>query len=245
MRALFVSDCHLSAHHPETLESFKGFLRNFARDADALYILGDLFDYWVGDDDDTPEYEAVCAELKALAAHTPVYCMRGNRDFALAGAFERRTACRLLPDEYKLTLNGTDTLLMHGDLLCTDDKNYLRYRRVIQHPATVRALLLLPLSRRRRMAEYLRRKSRDSVRHKTPSLMDVNVQAVVRVMRKHKVQLLIHGHTHRPGEHEVRLGDGQVGRRIVLDAWHPYGHGETLAADENGIEHIQRINLTR
>ena len=239
MRALFVSDCHLSAQHPDTLALFKRFLQNEARDADALYILGDLFEYWLGDDDDTPAYEDIRVELKTLAAHTQVFVMRGNRDIMLGERFARRIAGRLLPDEYKTALGGQEVLLMHGDLLCADDTSHLRFRRVMQHPATQRLLRAAPLSSRRRFAEYLRKKSRASMKTKPPEIMDVNADAVARTMRKHNVSLLIHGHTHRPAEHSVDLGGGRTGRRIVLDAWHPYGAAGAIAVGDDGIRHLR------
>ena len=241
MQALFVSDCHLCASQPDTITCFKRFLQNEARAADAVYILGDLFEYWIGDDDDNDEYTGICDALKALSEHTPVACMRGNRDLVLGPGFERRSGCRLLPDEYKLNLDGVEILLMHGDLLCTDDHALQRFRRTAQNPLVQGVFTRLPLAWRRQLAKRMRHKSTQVVKSNPPSIMDVNNDAVADAVRKHGVDWLIHGHTHMRDEHTVNLGNGRTAKRIVLGAWHPYDKrmGSALAVTNGQIKWLE------
>lgn len=219
MRALFVSDCHVSAEYPDTVACFKRFLNEDARDADELYILGDLFDCWVGDDDDDPANTAVCDALKTLSAQTRIYFQRGNHDFMVGAKFKQRTGCGILPAYCRRTFDGQDALLMHGDLLCTNDVAYQNYRRLVQNPLARHALMRLSLKTRRRIAGQLRRKNRVFNRDKPEDITDVNPDTVVRRMRKYNTRLLIHGHTHRRAEHGIRFADDDTGRRIVLGNW--------------------------
>ena len=241
MRALFISDCHLNEDQPETVACFKRFLKNEAVHADALYILGDLFEYWIGDDNNAPFPTMICASLKTLSKRTPIAFLCGNRDFIISTVFGERAGVRLLPEEHKITLDGVDILLMHGDSLCTDDHANQRFRRIIQHPLTQRLCYALPLSWRQRLASSLRQKSHIANQRKSPKIMDVNAHAVTKVMLKHRVNWLIHGHTHRRCEHTINLENGAQGRRIVLGAWHPYSQqlGNALVIDNRRIEWLE------
>ena len=234
MTELFVSDCHLSAARAPIIERFVGFLQERARRAERLFILGDLFDYWVGDDTQTREFDVVVEALAALNESTPVHFIAGNRDFLIGERFARRTGCRLLPEAHVLkTPSGAAdaavddaasgaTLLMHGDLLCTDDTAYQRYRRVIRHPLTLATIRRLRPAWRRRLAAALRRRSHDAIARKPAAIMDVNDATVAAYMRRYAVRRLIHGHTHRPAIHDFVL-DGKPAQRIVLGDWYERG----------------------
>lgn len=231
---LFLSDLHLSPDRPGALTAFHAFARGPARGAAAVYILGDLFDWWVGDDQMRDPFVAgVVASLRGISdAAVPLFVGRGNRDFMLNDRFARATGARLLPDFQRLDLHGVATLLCHGDELCTDDIDYQKYRAHMRNPATQARLLRLPYFVRRAIAWWLRRKSRNEKAMKAESIMDVNVDAVVDAFRAHRVQRLIHGHTHRPARHE-HVVDGTTRERWVLADWHDRGH--YLAADRSGI----------
>jgi len=229
---LFISDLHLDPERPAVTELFLDFIASRAIRSEALYILGDLFEAWIGDDDNGVMNEAVCHGLKACsAAGTPVFLMHGNRDFLLGNAFAERCACTLLDDPTRIDLYGTPTLLMHGDLLCTDDTEYLRFRETVRNPPWQQALLSKSLHERRRMAQEMRASSREQTSGKAESIMDVNSEAVDRVMTEHHVQRLIHGHTHRPAFHDLQLA-GHPAQRIVLGDW--YEHGSVLVCSPTG-----------
>lgn len=231
---LFISDLHLSADRPETLDLFLGFLAGRARSAQRLYILGDLFDAWIGDDDDAPPGPAVRAALRALTdAGTACGLMRGNRDFLLGGAFARDTGCTLLRDPSRIDLDGTPTLLMHGDLLCTDDVAYQRFRRRMRNPLVQSLILWKPLATRRAIAAEYRRKSSAATAGKPEQIMDVNPGTVDAYLRRHRARNLIHGHTHRPADHAWTL-DGHPASRLVLAEWHPDG-AEVLVHSSAGF----------
>lgn len=234
MSTLFVSDLHLDAAHPAAIVQFEALLAGPARDADALYILGDLFETWVGDDDDDPERARVCAALLALS-RTGVAChvCRGNRDFLLAAGFERRTGCRLLGDPTVVDLYGQRVLLTHGDALCTADTAYQRLRSVVRSAAWQRRFLRLPLPTRRLLADAARAGSRAHTGMVATEIMDASETAVADVLRACQVRTLIHGHTHRPGVHEFQL-DGLPAQRIVLGAW--YEQGSCLRWDHSGFD---------
>jgi len=230
MTTLFISDLHLSAERPDITELFFDFLAREARAAEALYILGDFFEYWIGDDAvEQPEYRSVVAALRALTdAGIPVHVMHGNRDFLLGERFARASGCRLIPDPTRIDLYGTPTLLMHGDTLCTDDVDYLAFRRMVRDPAWQRAFLARPAAERNAMARGAREQSRVSTAGKPPEIMDVTREAVLEALRAQRVRHLIHGHTHRPAEHVFDL-DGAPARRIVLGDW--YRQGSVLRCD--------------
>jgi len=221
---LFISDLHLSPSRPQMVAALHALLQGPARGAAALYILGDLFDTWVGDDQlREPLAAAVAAALAELpAVGIPVYLQTGNRDFLLGERFAKTCGAQLLPDAVVRDLHGTPTLLMHGDLLCTDDVEYQRFRSYWADPDRRRRALSLPYFVRRGVAALLRFGSRRASARKTEAIMDVNADAVVAAMREHGVTRLIHGHTHRPARHEVSI-DGRAGERWVLADWYRVG----------------------
>jgi UDP-2,3-diacylglucosamine hydrolase len=231
--SLFISDLHLAPERPAAVDLFLGFLHRRAREADELYILGDLFDAWIGDDDDQPPYPEIRRALRLLAdSGTRCAILRGNRDFLIGKRFARETGCQLLGDPHAMNLAGTRTLLMHGDLLCTDDVPYQRFRRRVRNPLVIRLFLLKSLARRREIAADYRRKSGRAIAEKASDIMDVNRQAVEDYMRRQGALHLIHGHTHRPADHRFEL-DGKRVMRSVLAEWQD-DRGEVLSLSEGG-----------
>ncbi len=224
MATLFISDLHLSAHRPKIITLFLDFLRRQAASAEALYILGDLFEYWIGDDAaGQAENRPIVQGLHALTASgVPVFIMHGNRDFLLGPTFESLTGCRLLADPARVSLYGEDVLLMHGDSLCTDDIDYQKFRWLVRDPEWQRAFLAKSLAEREQMARNVRELSQVAMTDKPPEIMDVNQAAVESVIRQHRIRHLIHGHTHRPAQHEFPL-DGGTARRTVLGDWYEQG----------------------
>ena len=223
MARLFVSDVHLDAASPPATEQFLRFLSTEAANAEALYILGDLFEAWVGDDDQDPGNERVCRALRALSASgVACFALHGNRDFLLGKGFCERSGCRLLPDPVIVQLDGERVLMTHGDALCTDDHAYQELRSIVRQPAWQRRFLALPLSAREQLAHEARAGSRRHTSRIVPDIMDVNAQAVTAAFRATGVRRLVHGHTHRPGVHDVEL-DGEPAQRIVLGAWYEQG----------------------
>ena len=232
MTTLFISDLHLDGSRPETTELFLKFLREEARRADHLYILGDFFEAWVGDDDDDPHHARVLDGLKALTASgVPLSMMHGNRDFLMGEGFLRRTGAKLLTDPTVLDLYGKPTLLMHGDSLCTDDKEYQMVRRMLRDPVWQEDYLAKSLPERRAIAAHARAESKKHTALKADYIMDVNQRAVEDAMDKHGVTRLIHGHTHRPAVHRFQ-SDGKPKERIVLGDW--YEQSSKLDWDERG-----------
>jgi UDP-2,3-diacylglucosamine hydrolase len=233
MATLFISDLHLDALRPEPLRRFQVLLAGPARRAEALYILGDLFEAWIGDDDDRPPHPEVLAALADLSATgTPVYVMRGNRDFLMGPEFEAQTGCRLLPDPTVVALYGEATLLMHGDTLCTEDLEYQAFRRQVRDPRWQSGFLARPLAERAALAEKAREGSRMATQGKAEAIMDVSPKTVVETMQAHGVRQLIHGHTHRPAIHRLVLSSGEA-LRIVLGDW--YQTDSVLVLDERGL----------
>jgi UDP-2,3-diacylglucosamine hydrolase len=220
---LFTSDLHLDGSRPETIERFVDFVRHDARHADALYILGDLFEAWVGDDDTDPPMKPVVEALKSLhKAGVPCAVMHGNRDFLLGRRFAVATGCDLLGDYETVELFGERVLLTHGDLLCTDDTRYQALRAMVRNPAWQHDFLAKPLADRKAVADKLRGMSRAETASKPEEIMDVNADAVESTMRQFGVRYLLHGHTHRPAVHDLTV-DGAAAKRIVLGAWHERG----------------------
>jgi UDP-2,3-diacylglucosamine hydrolase len=220
---LFVSDLHLDAFEPAASEQFLQFLCTRAAHADALYILGDLFESWIGDDDPDAHAARICQALLALTAGgVPCYVMHGNRDFLLQQGFERRSGTRLISDPVLIDLYGQRALLTHGDALCTSDHPYQRLRGVVRDRDWQRRFLRLTLGTRVSLARQARAGSRRHTGRTAYQIMDVSDAAVGAAMRACEVRLLIHGHTHRPAVHEFEL-DGAPARRIVLGAWHDQG----------------------
>ncbi|MCG6859831.1 MAG: UDP-2,3-diacylglucosamine diphosphatase [Chromatiaceae bacterium] len=230
---LFISDLHLAPERPTTVELFLGFLRGRAREANALFILGDLFDAWIGDDDDQPPYPEIRSALRRLTeVGTSCRLMHGNRDFLIGRTFARDTGCTLLHDPALLELDGVRTLLMHGDLLCTDDLPYQKFRRRIRNPIARRLFLWKSLPKRRAIACDYRRKSGAAMAEKTREIMDVSQVTVEDYLRRFRADRLIHGHTHRPADHPFELGDRTV-TRSVLAEWQE-DRGELLVYAEDG-----------
>jgi UDP-2,3-diacylglucosamine hydrolase len=231
---LFLSDLHLSPDRPLAVAAFHAFATGPARGAAAIYILGDLFDWWVGDDQmREPFITPVVQSLRAIVnAGVPLFVARGNRDFMLGAAFERASGATLLPEQLRLDLHGVPTLISHGDELCTDDAEYQRYRARVRTPEAMRRLLRLPYAVRRIMAAWLRRKSRSDKSLKPESIMDVNADAVAGAFRTYGALRMIHGHTHRPARHHCQV-DGTSRERWVMADWHDRGH--YLAVDALGV----------
>lgn len=232
MATLFISDLHLDPARPDITSQALEFLDSGTRNADALYILGDLFDAWVGDDDPEPEKHRVVVALRRLAdAGLPCYFMHGNRDFLVGEGFAAASGCTLLSDPTLVELYGTRVVLMHGDTLCTDDHEYQAFRRTVRNPDWQRAILAKPLTERLALARQLRETSAASMSDKPMEIMDVNQDAVVAAMREHDVYTLLHGHTHRPAVHRFEA-DGHDAVRIVLGDW--YTQGSVLSWDADG-----------
>ncbi|MGB0955761.1 MAG: UDP-2,3-diacylglucosamine diphosphatase [Panacagrimonas sp.] len=215
----FISDLHLSPRTPALRERFCRFLQTRARQAEALYILGDLFEYWIGDEQGIRDFAAEIHALKALTdAGVPVYFQHGNRDFLLGARFCRSTGVEILPDPWILQWRGQDIMLSHGDRFCTDDVAYQRWRRFSRLSWAQWLFLRLPPQARRRIAGGLQQQSDGSKAKKSPQIMDVNPSAVKHAMHTARVKTLIHGHTHRPADHHICL-DGQSLTRVVLADW--------------------------
>jgi len=232
--ALLISDLHLAEQRPGSLELFLRFTAERAPRAEALYILGDLFDAWIGDDAATPLAEQVTGALSALSDRgTRVFLMHGNRDFLLGETFARASGASLIADPWVADLCGFPTLLMHGDSLCTDDHAYQAFRRQVREPGFVAAFLAKPVAERLAIAAEYRRRSGEANSLKPADIMDVNSQAVDRQLREHGVTRLIHGHTHRPADHTL-LTDGRSAQRIVLAQWHS-DHAQALSVTPRGM----------
>ena len=240
-RYLFVSDLHLDGSAPRAIDAFVAFLEGEARRSAGLFILGDLFEAWIGDDDDDPARARVCDALKALtAAGIPCRVQHGNRDFLLGAGFAARTGCTLLPDPFHCTLGGRQVVLSHGDLLCTRDLAYQRFRRIVGRRGIQRAWLALPLAARRRLASGLRRQSRAHTRRMAADIMDVTPDAVAGLLRERDADVLVHGHTHRPGVHALQV-DGRARQRIVLGDW--YDQGSVLVLDADAAPDLRVLSI--
>ena len=236
MATLFIADLHLQTEEPAITAGFLRFLRGEAKSADALYILGDLFEAWIGDDDPNPLHREMAAAIKALVdSGVPCFFIHGNRDFLLGKRYARESGMTLLPEEQVLDLYGRKVLIMHGDTLCTDDTGYQVFRAKVHTPWIQKLFLALPLFIRKRIAARMRADSKAANSGKSMAIMDVNPQAVVRVMEKHRVQWLIHGHTHRPDVHTL-TANGEAAYRVVLGAWH--SEGSMVSVTPDGVELI-------
>ncbi len=223
MARLFVSDLHLDAERPQATEQFLEFLSRHAAQAEALYILGDLFEAWIGDDDPEGEKARVCIALRELTSGgVPCFILHGNRDFLLSEGFCERTGSSLLPDPVVVELAGDRVLLTHGDALCVDDHAYQELRSAVRSREWQRRFLSLPVAVRAQLAERARAGSRAHTARAVPYIMDVNADAVAAAFRATQVRRIIHGHTHRPAVHELEV-DGQPVQRIVLGAWYEQG----------------------
>ena len=236
--SLFISDLHLAPERPRIVEQFFRFLSGPAKGADALYVLGDLFEYWVGDDDlDDPLNDSVAQGFAELAANgTAVFFMHGNRDLLVGAEFAARSRGRLLDDPALIDLYGKPTLLMHGDTLCTDDLEYQKFRAYAHNPQNQARFLALPIAARHAELSALRQKSESAKQDKTAEIMDVNIAAVEQALRSAGYPRLIHGHTHRPGRHVHRV-DGRECERWVLGDW--YDNGSYLRCSAGGFTSME------
>ena len=234
MSRLFVSDVHLDASAPDAVEQFLQFLRTHAASAEVLYILGDLFEVWVGDDETDPDKQSICAALRSLTTSgVACFVIHGNRDFLLGRGFCDATGCRLLPDPVIAEFDGERVLLTHGDALCTDDHSYQELRSIVRTAPWQRRFLALSLADRELLANQARAGSRKHTARTIPTIMDVNPEAVEKAYRATGVRRIIHGHTHRPGIHNTAI-DGIPVQRIVLGAW--YEQGSYLTCERGHYE---------
>ncbi len=230
MSTLFIADLHLSNARPEKLALFFQLLER-THQADALYILGDLFDAWLGDDDDNPPHPQILAALKEFSQRCAVYVTRGNHDFMLGADFERQSGARLLDDHTRLELYGEATLIMHGDTLCTLDVDYQNFRQMVFNPDWQAGVMKKSLAERAALSQQFKAGSAQAVQGKSMEIMDVDEETVVSVMREAGVYHLIHGHTHRPAMHEFEI-DGEFASRTVLSDW--YESDSVLECSEDG-----------
>ena len=240
--ARFVSDLHLRPEREDIAERFTRFLIDTAqRKVAALFILGDLFEYWIGDDDLADAFNnRICWLLRGLRDHgTQLYFISGNRDFLLGQTFAETAGMQLLADTVKVGVGDTAILLLHGDTLCTDDLPYQQFRSMVRAPQWQSQFLARPLTERRAEVASLRQRSAAAMQDKTAAIMDANPASVHEAFEKAGCRFMIHGHTHRPGVEKVELADGSA-ERWVLSDWET-GRGDALEIDESGIH---RINLS-
>ncbi len=231
MTQFFISDLHLEATRPDITDILMKFLQEIAHSEHTLYILGDLFELWIGDDDLTEfNLQIINALKKASEKKLKIFIMHGNRDFLLGKNFFRMTGCELLPDEIVINIAGTPTLLMHGDTLCTQDVKYQQFRKKARNIIFQKLFLWKSLEKRKALAQKGREQSKAHTSTAAEYIMDVTQSEVERVMQKHRVQHLIHGHTHREGVSHFNL-NGLSATRTVLGAWHE--KGSVLVCDEN------------
>jgi UDP-2,3-diacylglucosamine hydrolase len=234
--SLFASDLHLDSEAPWAIDAFLAFLDGPARASEAVYLLGDLFEVWVGDDDDNPDNARACAGIARLTGSgVAVYVLHGNRDFLLGAEFARRTGVKLLPDPVLTDLYGVPTLLSHGDVFCTEDLSYQELRSIVRRPAWQQRFLALPLETRRTLATAARAGSKAHTERTIPTIMDVNPDAVMRAFRATGARRLIHGHTHRPAIHPMVI-DEVSAERVVLAPW--YEAASCVAVDAGGIRAV-------
>ena len=218
---LLISDLHLEASRPEVTAALLDFLKGTAAGCSRLFILGDLFEAWLGDDDPAPPAPEVARALAALAkGGSEVFIMHGNRDFLLGPDYCRRCSATLIDDPYSLPTAAGPVLLMHGDTLCTDDHDYQQFRHTVRAPKWQKAFLARPLAERKEFARQARAESKAATSRKAEAIMDVNATEVLRVLETSGHHRLIHGHTHRPAVHDLHLSNGQAAQRTVLGDWH-------------------------
>jgi len=238
---LFIADIHLDERHPALIEAFQTFLTRRVKYSAGLYILGDLFEFWHGDDDNNPAYLEILSSLKNITSNgVPIYFIRGNRDFLIGKGFAQQTGCQLLDDEIVINLNKINILLMHGDNLCTDDLAYQKWKkwRLKPHNQYIQKFyLMLPLFVRRFISRQVRQKSRQETQKKPREIMDVSQQTVEEIMQKYQVTYLIHGHTHRPNHHKFKLNQ-DVAHRFVLDAWYERGNALIFNGQDFHLEYF-------
>lgn len=235
----FISDLHLEEDRPDITGAFLYFMDKIQSQAEALYILGDFFESWIGDDEDTELQVLIKQRLRAFSqTGKKLYFMHGNRDFLVGELFAVQTGAQLLEDPCVVNLNGIDTLLMHGDSLCTADTGYMKFRATIRNPAFLEPFLKRPLEERKITAQQLRAMSQANNQSKDMEIMDVTLEEIPKVLRQHNVTTLIHGHTHRPAIHALSY-DSQDAQRIVLGDWDK--EIWYLAIDDTGKQSLKNI----
>ncbi len=240
---LFISDLHLAPERPQSINLFIEFTENIAAKADALYILGDFLEVWWGDDEPAIGYKGVFNALKKLPDeyHTPVYLMHGNRDFMIGKDLAKRCHFKLIEEPYRIDIGGKKALLIHGDSLCTDDIEYQKFRGMVRNPLWQQQILSKTLEERYALAHAIRKKSKANTAMKTEDIMDVNEKATWQLFIDEKIDVLIHGHTHRQAFHHLIINNKPV-QRIVLGDWGE--RGNYLRVDSNTIEMIDYTGLT-
>ncbi|MCL5261521.1 MAG: UDP-2,3-diacylglucosamine diphosphatase [Gammaproteobacteria bacterium] len=234
---LFIADLHLNINVPETLLLLAEFLKNYTPHAEALYILGDLFEVWVGDDDSSEFLDKARQLLKKYSAKLPIYVMPGNRDFALSDKFEKQTGCKILHDPEKINLYGTPTLLTHGDILCTKDYMHLLFRKFIQHRFCVKMLLKLPLAKRQKLATVVQNFTKKCKNKKPNYVKGVQHNAILKFIKKYQVEQIIHGHTHQIAIEDFTFNNQNI-KRICLGEW-VNGKGTVLIVGADGLKQLQ------
>lgn len=239
-KKIFISDLHLEEKRPEITQQFLHFLKHCDRSSlDAIYILGDLFESWIGDDDPRLFLQEIILALKSVTIlGIPIYFMHGNRDFLVGQKFLNATGCQFLADETVVTIYNTPVLVMHGDTLCQQDTAYLRTRKIMRNFMLQKLFLLLPLTLRKKIVNKIRNSSHQHTRTIPATMMDVTHDAVIKTMQKHSVNFLIHGHTHRPYIHNVFL-ENKDAYRVVLGAWEQ--HAEIFIWEQNGKQTLKKL----
>jgi len=232
MKPRFISDLHLSDKHPELTQAFFVFLNESKEACTHLYILGDLFEAWIGDDDDTPLYQEIKKALLTFTTNGPeTFFIHGNRDFLIGKSFAEDTGITILPDPYSLDINGQNVVLSHGDFLCTDDTDYIAFRDQVRTEAWQSNFLQKDLTERKEIAASMRDASQEATAEKSKTITDVNTAAVESFIAEHNPNLFIHGHTHRPGMHEINSS-----KRIVLGDWGADGWFLSIDDQEFSLE---------
>ncbi|MEI6895955.1 MAG: UDP-2,3-diacylglucosamine diphosphatase [Psychromonas sp.] len=242
MSTLFIADLHLSEQHPKITQALFSFLDNKTENIDALYILGDLFEVWIGDDEHTPLMDKVAKKLSLYSSQNgiPIFYIHGNRDFMLGKKYAKQSSLRLLPEHHEITLYHRRVLLMHGDTLCLADKNYQKMRKVLHNSFAQFIFNLLPLPFRKKIGWKIRSASKSNKVYKKSSVMDVTQSEVERLLIKHNSQILIHGHTHNASKHQFEINKMPYLRFDVGDWNHKFSY---LKADAKCIElHTETIN---
>ena len=230
---LLISNLHLQEERPDITRAFLRFLEDKAAHAKALYILGDFFEVWIGDDGASPFQKNIAKALRAVSdGGTQIFLMHGNRDFLIGKRFCSEAGVTLLKDPTVVEMAGQHVLLMHGDSLCTRDLSYMKMRKLLRNPFSLFILRHLPLSQRQKLAQNLRAQSKMQTRMKAADIVDVTPSEVERTMTKHQVLRLIHGHTHRPATHTLTI-EGKEAQRVVLGDWDRFGW--MLRVDDNGF----------
>lgn len=239
MRTLFIADLHLSENHPKISDAFFAFLKNEHREVEALYILGDLFEVWIGDDEHTPLMDKVAQALSDYTKinNIKIYYIHGNRDFMIGKKYAKQSTMQLLPEHSEIILYGKNVLILHGDTLCLADKNYQKMRKIIHNPILQFIFNLLPLFIRKKIGWKIRTTSQNKKEDKNRDLMGVTESEVLRLMQKHQVEMLIHGHTHQVAEHSFQLLNKLVSRFDVGD-W--FNHLSFVEATEDKTQLVIR-----